>query len=328
MAVPTGTASLLDIQDEFGGSNPIGFDEYRGVGPGPSSGAISIDDFRGASNNFTFAITANQTNANLRTLAVAAGWNQSAAVIATINSGVIITGSVAANSTAALTINGAWAGGVTLINNGTIRGRGGNGGRSAGYNSTRGAITSGGGAAGGRALLVSVACTIQNNGAIQGGAGGGGGGGAKSFSGQTNNTQWHGSSGGGGGGGGWSSLSNSAGGAASISNYGFNSSNRRPGSAGAGGSYNAYGAGGASGLNSTGSTNTVVAQVRGGAGGRGGNLGAAGSSGLAGTVNADNHSQNNFQNVSQSGGGAAGQAVNGNSNITWTATGTRTGPIV
>lgn len=46
----SGLISLLDIQNEFGGSNPIGIDEYYGVAPGiPASGLISLDDFYGAS---------------------------------------------------------------------------------------------------------------------------------------------------------------------------------------------------------------------------------------------------------------------------------------
>lgn len=50
MAVPTGTASLLDIQNEFGGAAPISLSEYYGAASGvPTSGAISINDFRGAS---------------------------------------------------------------------------------------------------------------------------------------------------------------------------------------------------------------------------------------------------------------------------------------
>lgn len=50
MAVPTGTASLGDIQAEFGGSNPIGLSEYYGAASGvPTSGEISINDFRGKS---------------------------------------------------------------------------------------------------------------------------------------------------------------------------------------------------------------------------------------------------------------------------------------
>jgi hypothetical protein len=51
MALQTsGAISLADIQTEFGGSNPIGLDEYYGVGVGiPASGTLSIDDFYGAS---------------------------------------------------------------------------------------------------------------------------------------------------------------------------------------------------------------------------------------------------------------------------------------
>ena len=51
MAVPTGTASMLDIQNEFGGTAPISLSEYYGVAAGiPVSGTISINDFRGKSN--------------------------------------------------------------------------------------------------------------------------------------------------------------------------------------------------------------------------------------------------------------------------------------
>ena len=61
MAVPTTNTSLDDIQTEFGGSNPISLSEYYlggpNVAPGspapngpiPSSGQISIGQFRGAS---------------------------------------------------------------------------------------------------------------------------------------------------------------------------------------------------------------------------------------------------------------------------------------
>lgn len=51
MALPSsGPLSLLDIQGEFGGSNPIAISEYYGVASGiPASGQISIGDFYGAS---------------------------------------------------------------------------------------------------------------------------------------------------------------------------------------------------------------------------------------------------------------------------------------
>jgi hypothetical protein len=72
MSVPAGTASLSDIQTEFGGSNPISLSEYYGVLSSiPSSGAISIDDFRGKQNVFvltsdtftsSITLTANDIN--------------------------------------------------------------------------------------------------------------------------------------------------------------------------------------------------------------------------------------------------------------------------
>ena len=46
----SGPISLLDVQNEFGGSNPIGINEYYGVAAGvPSSGTISLYDFYGKS---------------------------------------------------------------------------------------------------------------------------------------------------------------------------------------------------------------------------------------------------------------------------------------
>ena len=47
----SGAISLANIQTEFGGSNPIGLNEYYGAATGvPASGTISIDDFYGTSN--------------------------------------------------------------------------------------------------------------------------------------------------------------------------------------------------------------------------------------------------------------------------------------
>src|SRR5210317_1457957 len=60
MAVPTTNVGMSDIQTEFGGSNPISLSEYYSGGPLvpagspapngpiPSSGQISIGQFRGA----------------------------------------------------------------------------------------------------------------------------------------------------------------------------------------------------------------------------------------------------------------------------------------
>ena len=53
----SGAISLADIQGEFGGSNPIGLDEYYSAAAGiPASGAISIGDFYGASASSPFSV--------------------------------------------------------------------------------------------------------------------------------------------------------------------------------------------------------------------------------------------------------------------------------
>lgn len=75
MSVPSGTASLSDIQTEFGGSNPISMSEYYNLQSNPSgipsSGALSIDNFRGKENVFvltadyftsSITLTANDIN--------------------------------------------------------------------------------------------------------------------------------------------------------------------------------------------------------------------------------------------------------------------------
>ena len=127
MAVPAGTASLLDIQNEFGGSNPISLSEYYGVTSSPSgipaSGTISVNSFRGKSAVFAFTIASNTTNATLSTLATAAGWNGNYVIQVTINSGVWVYST--STGTPALTVNVANA---QIINAGKIIGMGGKGG--------------------------------------------------------------------------------------------------------------------------------------------------------------------------------------------------------
>ena len=176
MTLPSsGALSMSAINAEFGRGNNL--NSYRGTvwytdagGSGTfSSGAIAMSDFygkRATSPTFSFTISANQTSANLRTLAVNAGWNQSSGVQATIAGGVVLSGSPG------LTINGAFPGGVTLINNGYITGLGGTGGRGGAPVGPYGGLP---GSAGSTALAVSVPVTVQNNGIIGGGGGGGGG---------------------------------------------------------------------------------------------------------------------------------------------------------
>jgi hypothetical protein len=297
MTLPaSGPISLTQIQAEFGGANPISLGEYYRNGvyvPSnnttvPTSGAISLGNFYGASNPFTFTISTNQTNANLRTLAVNAGWNETQSVVATIGSGIYISSNNTA--TAALTVNGSWPGGVELVNSGLVIGMGGAGGGSDSFALGPGTP----GSAGGLALLVSSAVSINNAGTIAGGGGGGGG------SGSEYNQDYEDQKGyfpAGGGGGRSSAAADSAGGVA----YG--------GGEGVGGvgTVSSGGAGGlAYPLNGGFGTRGV-----GGTGGNWGTVGSTGTTGLyAGGV-----------------GGAAGAAISGNSNITWIAFGTRLGGI-
>ena len=63
MSVPTGTVTLADIQREFGGTDPISLSEYyrggiyvpdgTGTSTIPTSGAISLNNFRGSSKTAT-----------------------------------------------------------------------------------------------------------------------------------------------------------------------------------------------------------------------------------------------------------------------------------
>ena len=308
MTLPaSGPISLGDVNVELGRSATaqISMNEsaVRSLF-GKASGAIAMSDGRGKANEFAFTIASNQTNANLRTLAINAGWNQTSRVVATINSGVYVSSN--STGTPALTVNGSFPNGVTLINNGTIQGQGGNGGAGAVYAGPDGNVSTAypvyaavAGAAGGLALSVSSAITITNNGRIAGGGGGGGGGSAtRVYDGKSNYV----GAGGGGGGGGLGGNGGS-GGAKGFVNAGV----------GGAGTQTSAGGGGARGYS------TVNSPV-GGAGGAGGTYGTGGSSGVSGP---------NFGSAyaGGAGGGSGGGAVSGNSNITWLATGTRNGSI-
>lgn len=297
MTLPaSGAISFNNINVELGVAGTtqasLGQASYRTLA-GVASGQISMSNFYGKSNEFAFTISSNQTNANLRTLAVNAGWNASSKVVATISGGVYVSSN--STGTPGLTVNGSFPNGVSLINNGFIIGMGGAGG--SGQN-TGGAPTANGvGAPGGLALSVSVAVTVTNNGTIGGGGGGGGPGGPRGLS--VGKDAYI--VGGGGGGGGRTGATNSAGG----------SGGPGPSGAGAAGSQGTSSSAGSGGL---GAANPFGGRA--GAGGAGGSWGASGTAGVT-----DNYPPNGGA------GGAGGGAITGNSNITYLATGTRLGSI-
>lgn len=175
----TGAISLSNIQTEFGGSNPISLNEYyagggyvpAGTSGVPSSGTISINQFYGKSNVFNFnpTISSSTYNYNLKSAAIAAGWNQTTPLIAnvTVAAGVVIgsTSTAAAFDTSSGYPSGSSLA-LTIQSGAYISGKGGNG---ANYGPNNGAP-------GGLALWAQVGIKITNNGTIQGGGGGGGAG--------------------------------------------------------------------------------------------------------------------------------------------------------
>lgn len=268
MALQTsGAISLADIQSEFGGSNPIGLNEYYGASSGiPTSGAIDFADFYGKSNSFTLTISSHTANLNVSSAATAAGWNGSSAVEVVVNSGIYVYAT--STSSAGMLINVA---NVTITNNGKIIGKGGNGGPN--YHHDRASTSARRGKNGGPAINVTASgVTITNNsGAYIAGGGGGGGGRSNGNNGP----------GGGGAGGGWSGSFNAsstyAGGGGGGSDYSGNAVGADAGGWGLPGTgqsgVRGTGNGGSAG-NTGGSANT--SNVAGGGGGWGANGGRAG----------------------------------------------------
>ena len=250
------------------------------------------------------------TNYNMRSAAIAAGWDQVKPLFmtVTVNSGVVIGSTTNTNyafDTGAgfpagsnLTVN--IASGAYVVGCGGTGGGGENGNSSAMGNMRPAAKA----AAGGPALIARQPVTINNMGVIGGGGGGGGGGAASAY---LNDSFW-GSAGSGGGGGAGSIVG--LGGAGGLTHPG-RTSPPEPGFAGSAGTLTTGGQGGVA--------NVQQMNPIGYPGGTGGNLGQAG--GLGG------HPYGPSEATIASPAGAGGAAVTGNSNITWNNTGTRLGQI-
>jgi hypothetical protein len=280
---------------------------------GVASGAISISNFYGKSSGFALTIASNTNNYNLRSAAVAAGWPGSTdtAITVTLNPGVYV-GSGSTGSYA-FDVGTPWPAGstVTLINQGTVVGRGGNGGTGGkGYaigQQLVGTQITTAGSAGGGGLVTTRATTVTNNGKIAGGGGGGGGGGSAVHKSRTD----------GGGGGGGAGIGGGSGGTGGTGFYhqGHNAQN------GQGSSYTAAGSGGGAG---SGWGAGGLRQA--GAGGAGGGNGSGGSHGGNGQHDVQNSAQY-IPAASGAGGGAAGAAVAGNPFVTYPVVGQRDGSL-
>ena len=264
----------------------------------PSGAIIMPTNFYGKANQYTYTVSANQTNFCMRAGAVTAGWNGTTKLVVNINSGVIISSN--GTGTPAMTISGSYPNGVTVTNNGTVVGKGGNG-------ANRTCSTGASGSTGGIALKVLSAVTFNNVNVLAGGGGGGGSGGTGITGAPCCRTAY--GYAGGGGGGRSSNVSNSSGGS--------------PG--GSAGTYSSAGGGG------TGANCTQFCRWNGygGNGGTGGTWGAAGASGALGGGSYPYCGACSISyTVSGGAGGGGGKATCGaGTYITWTGTGTRYGSI-
>jgi hypothetical protein len=247
--------------------------------------------------NFSPTIAATTTNYNLYSAARAAGWDGVAPLNATvtINSGVYVGGSTTGSYAFATGSGFPAQTTLKLVNNGVIVGKGGDGG-SWGY----------GGGNGGPALLAQYPIQVTNNGTIAGGGGGGGG---------SNRATVSNVLAGGAGGGGGQGYGTSAGGAADPAYSGVQ---YPQGTAGYNGNITTPGLGG-TGTQSGMFPNQYQAPwyaISGNAG-NGGLLGQAGAASAAGQW---------VPNVGSLPGGAAGYAVVGRINVTWSTVGSVLGP--
>lgn len=314
MAIKTsGSLSFVDIRNEFGGPVPASLGSYyRGGslvpnGPAennniPTSGAISLSQFYGASNVFNATFSGNFVIMDLRAELVNRGWNQSAPVRAYFAPGTVVRSY--SPDFAALNISGSFPGGIKVVtDSATIVGCGGFGGNGAGFNTNGSNMAGTAGGRGGPAIWCGTSVSIENLGWILGGGGGGGGGAATggSISDGKSYTNYYLSGGGGGGGMDWVQSSYGTSGTSPSGLRGGNGgygNNANPGSGGQGGIY-----GGS----------------RAGAGGSGGSWGAPGVAGgdptRASAV------------VPRTYAGAGGSAVLGDRHITWLYYGTRLGAV-
>lgn len=325
----SGTISLQDLADEFDNTAPYSLDEfYRGGAEVPeatenanvpTSGAISLGDFYGATKRIRVDYTvSSNTDAGIDLKAIADANGYSAGitdVYVTVNSGVYVGSPSSGESYAIVADNFASGDIIHITNNGYIVGAGGVGGIGGSAIGSQARDSSAQsyqhGTAGGRGIYTTVATNITNNGTIAGGGGGGGSGGCCQA--RYGDFTGCGASGGGGGAGYQPAL----GGAGSNgANVGLPDGNYLAPDGGDA----TITTGGSGGVARTASGSQVGGVS--GASGAGGNWGQAGANGSSSTVTY-------YDWWAQDGGtgGAAGHYLVGNSNVTWVATGTRLGQV-
>lgn len=258
------------------------------------------------------------------------GWDeiQTVTVTITINAGIYIYSTNVSNP--AFDMGGTFPDGsvINVTNNGYIYGHGGAAGNGSGGTWSNSSATGiadwrdlgngNNGSNGGTAFKATDDISIDNtNGEIKGG-GGGGGGGVGVLNGHPSTTTTaqdiEGGGGGGGGAGGYSGSGGAGGSGGSVSGAVGSNTNGTGGTTPTGTTGGGGGAGGAG-------TDTAITP---GAGGAGGDLGSDGSSGSDASSTAGTQRETDY---SPGSGGLSGYYIEGNSYVTWTATGTTAGRV-
>ena len=177
-----------DIVGEYGGTAPHSFSEYRrGGGEVPdivpnnaipnTNSDISFSDFYDTTDRVALAlqISGEEKDYNIYSNMPAGYVEHATDLTVTIGSNAI----VGSNSTSGYALDTGTGYSstdtLTIINNGTIIGRGGNGGNGghAKYNDTANTNAGTAGTNGGHGFRAQFACTFTNNGSVYGGGGGG-----------------------------------------------------------------------------------------------------------------------------------------------------------
>jgi len=312
----------IAIQNGGTGSSTISLNDtaVRTLAGVPSGQIIMPDDFWGKGAPLPPILLA---NVNLRSYALAEGWDGVSAYTATFNSRTYVYSTSTGN--AALTIDGSWPNGVSVINNGFIQGKGGKGGDG---------FVAQSGAAGGPAISTSVNFNLQNNSFVGGGGGGGGGGrsnaggsaggGGGAGGGNGGNASYFSTTGAGVGGGPTQTGTNGNAGAGNGNFGGGGGGGIMPGTAAGANTGGQAGGGGGSGFD----------RATGGVGGGGGSAGqtttglnnqAGGGGGGWGASGGDS---NSFSGAQGGRGGAGGRAIQLNGNtVNLTGSGTIYGAV-
>jgi len=315
MAVPTGSASMSDIRSEWDRTGSISMSEmYRGgtyvkskasdntadnlAADVPTSGAISVDNFRGEAKGFRKTFTATATDQSASTI-FGDDYDLDYPKEIVIDSGVEL--GATSTSEEALEVESGLAGGLTITNNGTLTGAGGAAGSD-----------------GGDAFEAAASCTFVNNGTVRAGGGGGGTGGTGG-NGSVTSTTYYGASE-------YASASGCQGVGGGccgvIQYYGWgkrcyccssSSTTYYGGSGGSGGVGAGYNQSAGTGSSGSGGGSNA---------GSGGSGGAGGTFGASGTAGSNGGNGNSTNGSSGGSAGAAGKYLRGSSFVTFTNNGT------